>query len=406
VPGTIPSARSRLFASCVRVGLLAGWLGSAAPSALGDDFGRIVGPSLFDLPQRFEKSGTSRLSVRAIESLPEVIRGERSALIIARTDEGNLAKLLVSSGLRRQNAAGGEQALVPVISLDRFETIDRGDRVTRKARGRDIVLFDGFAFDLDTGQVVPAGFGGDITYSCRGAKGPELVATGESRLYAIDRDLPARASAPGVPSAGRSVLPTDFDGRYTLVSNGQMSGALELAVAADGAVSGRFRSDRNGSNYPVSGKVAADLPRRIEFEIKFPRSRQVYEGLLWTEEKNAFAGTVQMLEHPYSFVAVREGASLVPESIDATGGPRPPTAFRASTRVITVGAEADRYALDGVPKSAGELSAALAGRARTQATAEVLLRVPASIPFERVQRAVRLVRAAGIATIRLAPSVP
>ena len=42
----------------------------------------------------------------------------------------------------------------------------------------------------------------------------------------------------------------------------------------------------------MSGKVAADLPRKIEVTIQFPRSRQDYEGLLWTEEKNAFAGTV------------------------------------------------------------------------------------------------------------------
>ena len=129
-------------------------------------------------------------------------------------------------------------------------------------------------------------------------------------------------SAPGRPSAGPAVVPDDFNGRYTLVSNGQTSGSLELVVAADGAVSGRFRSDRNGSVYPVTGRIPADLTRRIEFEIKFPRTRQAFDGLLWTEEKNVFAGTVQILEHPYSFVAVREGAALLPASIDATSPPR------------------------------------------------------------------------------------
>jgi hypothetical protein len=386
------------------VGLASCWLGTATPLAYGDDFGRIIGPALFEIPQRFETAGTGHLSVRTIESLPEVVRGERSALIIARTGEGNLAKLLVSTGLRRRTAAGNEKVLVPVISLDRFETIDRGDRVTRKARGREIVLFEGFEFDLDTGQVVPAGFGGDIAYSSRGASGPELAALGESRLYAIDRPLPISGASPGVPSAGPAVLPSDFNGRYSLVANGHTSGALELAVAADGAVSGRFRSDRNGSVYPVTGKVPADLTRRIEFEIKFPRSRQVYEGLLWTDEKNVFAGTVQILDHPYSFIAVREGASLVPEPIDATGAPRSPTAFRASTRVVTLEAEADRYLLDGVPRSAEELSGALVAAVKTRSSDALLIRVPPSTPFERVQGAVRLVRGAGIATIRLAPA--
>src|SRR5262245_50841181 len=220
VPGTTRLARYRFLASFVRVGLVGCCLGSAAPSAWGDDFGRIVGPLLFDIPQRFERVGTGHLSLRAIESLPEVVRGERSALIIATTDEGNLAKVLVSQGLRGQFSAGGKQTLVPVISLDRYETIDRGDRETRKARGRDVLLFDGFEFDLDTGQVVPAGFGGDIRYTSHGASGPELVAVGKNRLYAIDKPLPVPASAPGRPSAGPAVLSTDFNGRYTLVSNG------------------------------------------------------------------------------------------------------------------------------------------------------------------------------------------
>jgi biopolymer transport protein ExbD len=200
------------------------------------------------------------------------------------------------------------------------------------------------------------------------------------------------------------VIPTDFDGRYTLVANGQMSGMLEISVAADGAVTGTFRSDRNGSVYPVAGKVPADLSRRIEFEIKFPRTRQAFEGLLWTEEKNVFAGTVQILEHPFSFIAVREGAPLVPESIEATSPPRASAALKASTRVITLKVDADRYTLDGIPKSAAELTTALAAAVRERSSADVLVRVPASTPFGRVQSAVRLVRSTGVATVRLAIS--
>ncbi len=340
--------------------------------------------------------------MRSIESLPEVVRSERSAFIVATTDQGNLAKLLISQGLRSKGRAGDKPVLVPVISLDRFETIDAGDRVSRKARGRDIVLFDGFEFDLDTGQVVPAGFGGDIAYSSGGVDGAGLIALGQNRLYAIDRPLPVLGAEPGRPSAGPAVLPSDFDGRYSLVSNGQMSGTLEISVAAGGAVTGRFRSDRNGSVYPVTGKVPADLSRRIEFEIKFPRTSQAFDGLLWTEEKNVFAGTVHILEHPYSFIAVREGAPITPESIDAIGPPRSPSALKATTRVITF--EADRYTLDGDPKSADELAGALKAGARARASVDVLLRVPGSTPFERVQRAVRLVRGAGIDTVRLAIS--
>jgi biopolymer transport protein ExbD len=402
VPGAPGSRDFRILAACLGWGALVAWLGWAGPAARGDDFGRIVGPTLFDVPKTAQGGGGRHLSVRSIESLPEVVRGERSALIVASTDQGNLAKLLVSQGLRSQPRPGGRPVLVPVISLDRFETIDAGDRVSRKARGRDVVLFDGFEFDLDTGQVVPAGFGGDIAYSSRGADGPELTALGQNSLYAIDKPVPIPGPVPGRPSSGPAVVPSDFNGRYTLVSNGQMSGELDIAVAADGAVTGRLRSDRNGSVYPVTGKVPADLSRRIQFEIKFPRTRQTFEGLLWTEEKNVFAGTVQILEHPYSFIAVREGASLVPESIDASSPPRSPAALRASSRVITLEADADRYTLDGVPKSTEELKAALVAATKERSSVEVLLRVPASTPFDRVQRAVRVVRAAGIEAIRFA----
>ncbi len=399
-------SNNRILALCVGCGLIGVGLGSVATPAHGDDFGRILGPALFDVPRNAKGGGSRHLSVRTIEALPEVVRGERSALIIATTDQGNLSKLLVSQGLRRQSGARDKPALVPVLSLDRFETIDAGDRASRKARGRDVVLFDGFEFDLDTGQVVPAGFGGDIGYSSRDASGPELLALGRNSLYAIDRPLAPPGSEPGRPSAGPAVVPTDFNGRYTLVSNGQMSGMLAITVAADGAVAGNFRSDRNGSIYPVTGKVPGDLSRKIAFEIKFPRTRQAFEGLLWTEEKNVFAGTVQILEHPYSFVAVREGAWLVPESIDATNPPRAPSALKPTTRVIVLEPDADRYALDGLPKSAEELAAALAAAVKERSLVDVSLSVPSPTPFERVQRAVRLVRSAGVQTIRLSISDP
>lgn len=379
--------------------ILVGAIATGAPPARGDDFGRFIGAPLFELTRQPGAKATGHLSLQAIESMPEVVRGERSALIIATTDQGNVAKLLVSVGLRRRSPTANPAEAVPVVSLDRFETIDRGDRVARKARGHDVVLFDRFEFDLDSGQLVPPGFGGDIAFMTAGKAGPGLIAIGENRLYPIDQPLAVPGSAPGRPTSGPGVVPSDFNGRYTLVSNGQMGGALEISVADDGEVTGRFRSDRNGALYPVTGRVAADLPRRIGFEIKFPRSKQAFDGLLWTEDKNVFAGTVQILDHPYSFLAVREGAPLVPESIEAANPPRPPAALKVTTRVVTLNDHG--YELDGGPRSADELRASLSEAARVQGPLEVLLRVPPATPFERVQGAVRAIRGAGISAIRL-----
>lgn len=375
---------------------------SAPGSARGDEFARLIGVTLFEIPTGPGVSATAHLGLRAIESLPEVLRGERSALILATTDQGNLAKLLVSVGLRRQVSSGDQAKMATVLSLDRFETIDRGDRATRTAHGRDVLLFDGFEFDLDSGQVVPAGFGGDLAFSTQGERGPELVALGKNRLYAIDKPLKLPGVEAGRPSAGTAVVPADFNGRYTLVSNGQLSGSLELSVAQDASVTGRFRSDRNGAIYPLTGKVGPDLSRRIEFEIRFPRSKQSFDGLLWTGDKNVFAGTVTILEHLYSFVAVREGMAIVPESIDATSAPRSPSRLKMTTRVVTLEPAGEVYGLDGVARSAEELRAALSAAHGSMGPVEVLIRVPPSTPFERVERLVRLVRETGIGTIRLA----
>ena len=156
-----PPRRSIVRRITLLVGFIVGPI-FLTPAGRGDEFGRLVGPPLFDLVQRADAHGQTKLSIRAIEALPEVLRGERSAFVIVITDQGNMAKLLLSSGMRKRQGEGGKSDLVPVITMDRFETIDAGDRMSFKARGRDVILFVGFAFDLDSGQVVPEGFGGDI----------------------------------------------------------------------------------------------------------------------------------------------------------------------------------------------------------------------------------------------------
>ena len=139
---------------------------------------------------------------------------------------------------------------------------------------------------------------------------PRLVALDESRLYTLHKSLPSLEKAPGRVTSGPGVQPGDFAGRYNLIANGQWSGTLELVVDNAGVVSGHFRSDRNGSSYPVTGKVAGEFAQKIDFSVQFPRARQDYQGLIWTEGKNAIAGTLSMLDRPYGFIAIREGTSL------------------------------------------------------------------------------------------------
>ena len=265
------------------------------------------GASIFQSYHRTGRAHHAGLSFRELEALPTILRDERAALVIVKTDQGNLAKILVSAGLRKLKPSQKDGPLVPVLLLERFETIDAGDRRSFTARGKEVMLFDGFQFDLDAGQVVPEGLGGDIVFSTRAPEDPRLAALGESRLYTLDKPPPSPESAPGKPSGGRGVQPGDFAGRYFLMANGQWSGPLELNVDDAGVVSGHFRSDRNGSSYPVTGKIAGEIAQKIVFTVQFPRARQDYEGFLWTEGKNAIAGTLSMLDRPYSFIAIREG---------------------------------------------------------------------------------------------------
>lgn len=381
-------------------GLVAVWVAFAPSLVEADDFARFEGPYLFDYARTAKARATSALTMRELNALPEVVRDARAPLLIAITGEGHLAKLIVSSALRRLKPAENQGPMAQVLVIERFETIDATDRASLKARGRGVILFDGFEYDLDTGQVVPEGAGGDLLFVAQGVSGPRIVALGKTHLLAIDKPPPFEARA-GQPSPGRDVQPGDFVGHYSLFANGQWSGMLDLKVDQDSAVSGRFRSDLDGAVYPIEGVVDPTLSRKIAFTVQFPRSAQKYEGLLWTEGKSAITGTVTMQDHPYGFVAIREGSSLAPPGI-VIESPRSPR-FGARRVVVTILDQPDRFRLDGAELSGEELSTALKAIVGSRPTANAIVRSPGEIPFHRVRGLLERVEQAGVKFIRLAP---
>jgi hypothetical protein len=398
---SLPERRNTFLSARVCIALVVVLANGLAQFARGDEFERLEGASFFDLIQRSDARAHGALTSRQVEALPVVLRSERAAFLIVRTDEGHLAKMLISFGFRKQNASRKQGSLVPVMLLERFWTLNAGDRVSIKARGKDVVLYDDFRYDLDSGQVVPDELGGDILFATGGAEGPRLVALGAARIYTLTEPLPVSTGAAGQPSSGQAVLPGDFAGRYRLLANGQWSGGLELTVG-DGTVTGRFRSDRNGAVYPVTGSIAAANPGKITFTIQFPRAQQTFEGLLWSDGKNAFAGTMVMLERPFSFVAVREGAALEPEAIGLALGGTPATAVRP--KIVNLEAAADRYLYEGGARTPSELAVALSRAVKADAATNVILVVPGALPFDRVLRAVQLVQNAGVKAIGFAPA--
>jgi hypothetical protein len=284
-------------------------------SARADDFDRIEGPVLAGVPKSQFARAHDRLTMTELGNLPSVLGSPRVPVLIVVTDQGNLARLIAAPALRKSADPRGEP--LPILILERFETFDAGPATTRAARGRDVLLFDGFHYDLDTGQVVPEGQGGDVRFLARADGGPTLLANAGAKIYTLSRNpLPEAPATPGRLSPGRTVVPADFAGRYRLFANGQWSGTLELKVEDGGAVTGRFRSDQTGTSYPVTGQVGPE-PYRIHFAVAFPRSRQEFDGRLWTSGKGAMAGTVSLLNQDLGFFALREGGRAAPDDADA-----------------------------------------------------------------------------------------
>jgi hypothetical protein len=378
---------------------LIGLWGTRELWARADEFERIDGEMLAAAVRSEHAESHAQLTTSAIDALPSLLGDSRSPMLIATTDQGNPVRLQVSLALRRAPGSAAEPA--PVFVVERFDTFDAGNLGNRLARAKDLILFDGFQVDLDCGQVVPEGQGGDLQFRARGEGGPRLVALGKARLFTLTKSpFPHAGTAEaGRPTPGRTVRAGDFTGRYRLYSNGQWSGTLQLMADDAGGVSGRFWSDSSGAAYAVGGQIASTVPHRIAFRVTFPRTQQDYEGFLWTEGKGALAGTMTMLDRTYGFFAVREGGRIVSDGEDF--GPLAGNQTASPGR-RTVVIRRGQYMLDGEPRSDQELTDLLKRSATAEPATWVLLRVADDEPFAAVERAFEVIGAAGVRAIRLA----
>ena len=196
-----------------------------APAARGDDFDKLGGRLLATILREGQTHTHTALGFHELEALPPVLRDSRSSFLIVKTDLGNFAKLLVSPGFRKQ--PGGREPLVPLLLVERYEVFDAGNPGSRLARGKNLALFPGFQLDLDTGQVVPEGLGGDLLFTARGNEDGFVSSLGAARISTLEKPPALPADAAGIPSEGRVVRPADFTGRYHLVADGHWRGLLD-----------------------------------------------------------------------------------------------------------------------------------------------------------------------------------
>ncbi|MFO0909111.1 MAG: biopolymer transporter ExbD [Isosphaeraceae bacterium] len=293
------------FTAWLALGLL------AAHSSVASDFDRLDAERIARIVESADARRHESLSMRDLLAMPPALKDTRSTLLLVKTGQGNLARLLVDGGYRKSSDS---QTTVPVLVIERFETFEPGKGSSRIARGAGTLLFDGFQFDLDTGNVVPKEQGGDLVFQGQGgaAQSPDegrLATLKGASLFSVAKPLVFEA-ARGGPSPGRVVLPADFHGKYRLFADGRWSGTIELLVDEARVVTGTFRSEPNGTSYSLRGQVATEPPSKVTFTIKFPRTEQEYEVYLWSEGKSAWAGTFTMQGKTYGVFAVREGASL------------------------------------------------------------------------------------------------
>jgi hypothetical protein len=273
----------------------------ALPSPLwADAFDHYTNPVLSKAPDAAGVKPIKRLTPALIAAHDRVLPGTTAALLVVRTNEGRFAKLLVQDA-RQKTMAGG---LVPILLVERYVTYREGEERAIQASGKNVRLFGGFRLSLDIGQVVPAEVGGDLRFvSAQGKSWAEPV--GKAALYLVTKPLPgAVPKKTARPVIGKTFEPGYFTGTYKLHDDGRRSGTLHLKVGARSEVTGSYYSDKDGRKYDVVGKVGP-AAYRIAFTIVFPRTRQTFEGLLFTGDGRAITGTSRLQDREAGFYALR-----------------------------------------------------------------------------------------------------
>lgn len=228
--------------------------------------------------------------------------------LVVKTSEGNYAKMLVSWGFRKN----GEER-IPVLLLERFVTY-RGDRPDMTAAtGRDILLFAGFEFDFDIGQVVPPKSGGDISFSAESI----LEVVPPAVLVSLPGSLLPPAEASTRPVSGAEGSAQDFAGDWTINADNRWNGEWSLKVDDEGRITGKFVSSESQNTYDISGNVSA-LPHQARIEIFLANAQISAEAYLWTKDHNDMAGVVTVAGRKFGFYGKRVVAEKAAEKPDAS----------------------------------------------------------------------------------------
>ena len=225
-----------------------------------------------------------------------------SAFLVVKTNGGRYAKLLVQAAKQRIDA----EKAIPILSIERFVTYKEGEEQTILATGKRQSLYAGFRFSLDLGQVVPEAVGGDLRFVVDGDK-VYTEPVGKAKLYLVTKHDPSvEPKKAGKFVIGEKFEAKFFNGTFRLNDDGRRAGKLVLKVDEDNkTVTGSYYSDKDGQKYELTGKIGTPT-HSIEFTVRYPRTEQVFKGMLFTGTGKAIAGTSRMVDREAGFYATRE----------------------------------------------------------------------------------------------------
>jgi hypothetical protein len=279
--------------------LVTGFLLLLTPNLPADAFDRYVNPVIARAPQAEGAKELKELTPSLISEHENILPDSEGALLVMKTNESRYSKLLVQNARRKV----GDKTL-PILIIERFVTFKEGEERAVHASGGNIHLFAGFEFNLDIGQVVPAGVGGDLRFVVDGKK-VFAEPLGKAKLFLLTKPLPGTEPKKSAkPVIGDVFEPRFFNGTFKLFDDGRRSGTITLQVDAAGAVTGSYISDKDGQKYDVYGKVTTPK-HAIQFTIKFPRTEQVFQGWMFTGDGNALTGSSRLQDRETGFYALR-----------------------------------------------------------------------------------------------------
>jgi hypothetical protein len=279
--------------------LLAAFL--AAPAAArADAFDNYTNPILAKVPGSKLAEPIKKLTPELMVSHSRALPGTTAALVVVKTNDGRLAKLLVRPAAHKLP----DGSTAPIVYIERLVTFREGEDRTVVASAHDLRLFDGFSFSLDIGQVVPAKLGGDFRCAVAG-EDAWLEPVGKAEMFIVTKHFPAANPKKGDKLVvGEKFEPSYFNGKYKLYDDGRRSGTLHLKVLDNGDVDGHYFSDKDGSKYDVAGAIG-NPKHLVEFTVSYPRAVQTFRGMLFTGDGRVITGTSRLQDRETGFYAVR-----------------------------------------------------------------------------------------------------